>query len=189
MGRPKALLPLDAGDTFCARVVETLVQGGVHRVIVVVRPDDDDLAAALGGLSPERLQVVSNPEPERGQLSSLQCGLVTIGPEASAALITLVDVPLVSTETVRRLVGAWRESGAPLVRLERAGRHGHPIIVSREVVDELCRAGPQSTMRDVLAGFRSRALDVPSDDRGAFEDVDTPEEYARLLSRLRREER
>jgi molybdenum cofactor cytidylyltransferase len=182
MGRPKALLPLGARETFCVRVAKTLLAAGVGPIVIVGRPGDDALAAAVRDVID--VTIATNPEPDRGQLSSLQAGLAAVGADAGAAVVTLVDVPLVSRATVARLVEVWARSGAPLVRPERAGRHGHPIVVARSVIDVLLDASHERTTRDVLTPFVGEALDVRVDDAFAFEDVDTPEEYARLLQRV-----
>jgi molybdenum cofactor cytidylyltransferase len=182
MGRPKALLPLGARETFCVRVAKTLLAAGVGPIVIVGRPGDDALAAAVRDVID--VTIATNPEPDRGQLSSLQAGLAAVGADAGAAVVTLVDVPLVSRATVARLVEVWARSGAPLVRPERAGRHGHPIVVARRVIDVLLGASHERTTRDVLMPFVGEALDVRVDDAFAFEDVDTPEEYARLLQRV-----
>jgi molybdenum cofactor cytidylyltransferase len=179
MGRQKALLPIGTGETFCLRVATTLLEAGIAPVVIVGRPGDAALRAAVNGLAAVRL--VANPEPDRGQLSSLQAGLGALDPSAGAALVTLVDVPLVAGATVERLVHAWVRSGAPLIRPERGGRHGHPIVVARAVIDALLEASSARTTREVLEPFLAEALDVRVDDAFAFEDVDTPEEYARLL--------
>ncbi len=61
------------------------------------------------------IELVVNREPDRGQLSSLLAGLETLGaPEA--ALVTLVDLPLVHASTVAALLATWHQTHAPLVR-------------------------------------------------------------------------
>jgi molybdenum cofactor cytidylyltransferase len=185
MGRSKALLPLATGEPFVARLVGTLLRGGVTPIVVVTRPGDAALAAVLAPRAADHVRLVANPDPDRGQLSSLQQGLAAVGADVAAALVTLVDVPLVSVATVERLVAAWRASpGVPLVRPAREGRHGHPVIVGRAAIAAVCGASPTAVTRDVLSAFTARGLDVPiEDDAFAFEDVDTPEEYDRLVRR------
>src|SRR5436190_9236671 len=105
MGRPKALLPIgSSGETFFDRVTRTLIEGGVQDVVVVVGADADVIRA---GIAPASLQVrlVTNPDFERGQLTSLLAGLRTVDrPGVSAALVTLIDSPLISADDVRRLI-------------------------------------------------------------------------------------
>ena len=185
MGRPKALLELPGGESFCVHIVDALLHAGVAPVVIVTRAGDAALRKTIARLSTDDVRVVINPDPDRGQLSSLQRGLTALDPAAPAAVVTLVDVPLVSPASIRRIVDAWTSSRAPVVRPERGGRHGHPIVVSRAVVAALCAAAPTGSARDVIAPFLPSSLDVALEDEGLFADVDTPEEYARLLGRRR----
>jgi molybdenum cofactor cytidylyltransferase len=180
MGRPKALLPVSSGDTFVSRIVATLSAGGVARGVVVTRSEWAPMVARLAG---SRTAVVINPAPERGQFSSLQCGLAALPGTWSLVIITLVDVPLITADTVRSLIRAQHMTRADVVRPERAGRHGHPFLVSRRVVDALLAADPSETARSVLREYAAATVDVPVADDGPFADVDTPEDYERLLRR------
>ena len=125
MGRPKALLPAGR-ETFVGRIARTLRDGGAGPVVVVAPAGDlaARIAAALGPHRPPP-RVVANPDPDRGQLSSLLVGLAAIdrlGEDprgAEAALVTLVDVPLVTAATVRALLDRWRRTRAPVVRPAR----------------------------------------------------------------------
>lgn len=176
MGRPKALLPLDAGDTFVQRIHRTLSDARLEPIVVVVR---QELEEPIRTLLPRTAVVAVNRNPERGQLSSLRVGLEALGWPA-AALVTLVDLPLVRVETVGTLVAAWARSGAPLVRPMTLGRRGHPIVVGGLVIAALADADPQTGAKPVVHAFAAQALDVTVDDPGTLDDVDTPEDYARL---------
>jgi CTP:molybdopterin cytidylyltransferase MocA len=180
MGAPKALLR--AGDrTFIRRLLDTLREAGVHDAVVVVRPDADaileEIAAARFG------RAVVNPDPARGQLSSLVTGLDTIDePRVVAALVTLVDVPLVASATVAALIARAPRSSAGIVRATYRHRHGHPVVFKRELFDVLRRADPAAGAKSVL---RAHAIeDVDVDDPGVVEDVDTPDDYRRVIEPL-----
>lgn len=176
MGRPKALLPLAGGDTFVERVHQTLHAALLHPIVVVVRPE---LEQSVRSLLPPTTVVAVNRSPERGQLSSLLVGLEALVWPA-AALVTLVDLPLVRVETVTALIAAWARSGAPLVRPLTLGRRGHPIVVGGPVIAALAAADPQVGAKPVVHAFAAQALDVRVDDPGTLNDVDTPDDYARL---------
>src|SRR4029078_2954138 len=93
MGRPKALLPLDCGDTFVARIVGTLHDAGVDDVVVVLGHEPDPIVADLIRRQ-TRVRFAINRDFDKGQLSSLVAGLNAIDrPGVIAALVTLVDVP------------------------------------------------------------------------------------------------
>jgi molybdenum cofactor cytidylyltransferase len=176
MGRPKALLA--AGDrTFIRRILDTLVAGGIHQPLVVVRPGDADVIAAVDAGA---ARAVPNPRADEGQLSSLLAGLEAAdGPEVEAVLVTLVDVPLIAVATVRALLARAAVSEAPILRAVYRGRHGHPVVFKRATFEALRRADPSIGAKAVVRAFEVE--DVEVDDPGIAEDIDTPADYARVL--------
>jgi len=177
MGSPKAMLAA-GGRTFVRRILDTLRDAELPDAVVVVRPDADDVIheISLAGFG----RAIVNTDPTRGQLSSLVAGLDAIDePRVSAALVTLVDAPLVSAATVRALLSRVPRSAAPIVRATYRGRHGHPVVFKRELFDALRRADLAIGAKAVL---RAHAIDdVEVDDPGVAEDVDTPEDYRRVI--------
>jgi molybdenum cofactor cytidylyltransferase len=92
-----------------------------------------------------------------------------------------VDVPLVSAATVRAVLKRFRETGAPIVRPVRGDAHGHPVIVSSSLFGALRAADPAVGAKPVVrANASARGSVEIDDDPGAFLDIDTPEEYARV---------
>lgn len=179
MGRPKALLPAAAGgETFVERLVSTLAAGGIEDVVVVAGGEHEEVRQRLG----LRARVAINPNPDRGQLSSVLVGLDVIDhPGVQAMLVAPVDQPFVSAVTVRSIADAWRRTRAPIVRPVRDNRHGHPVIFGRDVFDDLRRADPSVGAKAVVHQHAERAVDVTVDDDGAFADIDTPADYARWV--------
>ena len=184
MGRAKATLPVGGGaDTFLTRIVRTFREADVDDVIVVVGHEADTIARAFAesGL-PARF--VINSQYDRGQLSSLVAGVNAIDrPGVVAALVTLVDVPLVSAATVRAVVEHYRASHAPVVRPTSGTRHGHPLLIDRALFDALRRADPERGAKPIVRAHASAAGDLAIADEGAFTDIDTAEEYERWISR------
>jgi len=185
MGRAKAMLPLDDHDTFLTRIVRTFLDAGVDDVIVVVGHEADTIAASFAesGL-PARFVV--NPQYDRGQLSSLIAGLAVVDrPGVSATLITLVDVPLVTSPTVRAVVACYRRTRARVVRPTSGGRHGHPLLIDRTLFSALRSADPDAGAKPVVRAYASVEGDLPVDDEGAFVDIDTADDYTRVLEEIR----
>lgn len=181
----KALLPLAAGETFLSRIIRTLREGGADDVIVVAGHDADAIRKAV-----EREQlaarIVENADYAQGQLSSLMAAIEAVDrPGVLGLLVTLVDVPLVSSMTVRAVLEAYRRTGAPIVRPARHRQHGHPVLFDRSLFAELRRADAAVGAKAVLRARQADIVDVAVDDEGAFLDIDTPEEYARIAARLR----
>ena len=184
MGRPKALLPAGpAGETFVVRIVRTLRAAGVEDIVVVAGGVAEEIARVLSR-EQQPPRVVINPDAGRGQFSSLQVGLRAVRrPGIGGVLVTLVDVPLVSAGTVERLLATHRRTCAPIVRPERQGRHGHPVVFDRALLPEIAAAAPGSSAKAIVAAHRRESVSVAVAEDGPFRDFDTPAEYARAFDR------
>ena len=182
MGQAKAALPLgQTGETVVARVVRTLLSGGLPDVTVVAGAHIDAVRRAMPSHEP-RARVVEHAGWEEGQLSSLIAGLDALdGPLLEAVLVTLVDVPLVRPETVAAVVAEWRRTRAPIVRPAEGSRHGHPVVFDRSVFEDLRAADRNTGAKAVIARHRDRVVNVEVSDPGAFIDLDTPGDYQRVL--------
>jgi molybdenum cofactor cytidylyltransferase len=183
MGRSKAMLPLDGGDTFLTRIVRTFLSAGIDDVVIVLGHEAEQVAATFGN-SGLPARIVLNAEYASGQLSSVIAGLSVIDrPGVAATLLTLVDVPVVAAATVRAVVDRYRENRALVVRPTSGDRHGHPVLIDRALFDALRRADPAQGIKPIVRAHASAAGDVQVEDPGAFLDVDTSAEYEALIDR------
>ena len=184
MGRTKALLPIGAHDTFLSRIVKTFGSAGITDLVVVVGHDASAVIERHRNLPSARFIV--NPKFEDGQLSSLVAGLDAVDRKADAALVTLVDLPMFEAATVQAVIDRYRQTHAPIVRPVAGGRHGHPILVSREIFDEIRAANPAAGAKPIVRRHATAAGDVDVADAGAFFDIDTPADYENLIQRRRK---
>jgi molybdenum cofactor cytidylyltransferase len=184
MGRDKALLewPPGAADggTFLSRGIR-LFLSHVDIVLVVAGKNAAALAPIIyanGG------SLLVNPDSTRGQFSSLQVALhevLNLGRDA--AMITLVDRPPVRAETVAALALAFEAAVQRrkwAVVPEYGGRHGHPVLAGRELLEAFLRAPTTSTARDVEHAQQANIEYVRVDDPLVALNIDTPEQYAAL---------
>lgn len=176
MGSPKALLRLGT-ETFLDRLIR--VYGETCESVTVVLGHDADtirsgLAYAAGA------SFVVNPDPERGQLSSLQCGLAAVPEGSDAVAFSPVDYAAVQPGTIRAIAGALADSRAVLAVPRCEGRHGHPVLFRAALAAEFLALPLTDTARDVVHAHADRTIHVDSDDTGTILDADTPEEYAAL---------
>ena len=126
--------------------------------------------------------MVVNEQYREGQLSSLQCGIRALPPDAEGFLFMPVDVPMVTPGTVAALAGAFPEEGRAPVAVPRfRGRHGHPVCCTREVGKELLALGSGAQAREVIHRHAARTCYVDVDDPGILRDIDDPEAYRALL--------
>ena len=184
-GRPKALLPLGSDpQSFLSRIVQSLRDSGVDDVIVVAGYHLDEITRHVEGQNLP-VRIVPNPHPEQGQLSSLLAGLRAVDhPGVQAMLVTLVDLPLIASDTARAVLDAYRDSCAPLVRPARSGRHGHPVLFDRRRFDERRHADPERGAKSVVRAHAAEGVEVEVNDNGAFDDIDTPADYQRVFGQL-----
>ena len=181
MGSPKALLKSPDGRTFVSRIVDTLREAGIAELVVVTGRDHDDLVNVLRAGARVPPLIARNPDPARGQLSSLWVGMdAVVRADTQGILVTLVDVPMVAVSTVTRVVTAWHRARAPIVRPAIGDRHGHPVIFDRAVLDMLRAAPIDRGAKTVVRAHEHDLLNVPVDDEGCLVDIDTREDYKKL---------
>ena len=187
MGSPKALLLAPNGQPFVISIAATFAAAGITDIIVVSGRDHDRIADVLSREPfdpPPRL--VRNPDPARGQLSSLLTAMDALEPtDPPGLLVTLVDVPMLSADTVRRVIADWRETRAPIVRPAIGDRHGHPVIFDRRVFGALRAAPLDAGAKTVVRAFERELRNVPVSDEGCLVDVDTPRDYQSLRMDVR----
>jgi molybdenum cofactor cytidylyltransferase len=186
MGRLKATLPIGDSETFLSRIVRSYHEAGIEDVVIVVGHDAELVRASLA-TDEIGVRFIENPAYESGQFSSFVKGLDAVDrPGVSAALVTLVDVPLVSAATISTVVEHYRRTRAPIVRPTRGNEHGHPVLIDRAVFGALRRADAATGMKPIVRAHASQIGDIAIDDPGAFIDIDTVEEYRRVIETMDR---
>ena len=132
MGGPKALVRLtDDGPTLVETAVARVLEGGCDAAVVVVGAAGDAVAALVRGRG---VEVVHATDWDEGMGASLRAGLAHLEEgDADLALVTLVDLPDVTAEVVRRvLTAALGDGPAALARAAYDGIPGHPVAIGRE---------------------------------------------------------
>jgi len=180
MGRDKALLPW-RGETFLASAIRVL-QPFTDFVVVVAGENEQNLAPIVNAHAG---YLVRNPHPEQGQFSSLQRGLEEVlNRGRDAAIITLADRPAPAEPTVELLKEVFLRSSEQIwaVIPEYDGKHGHPIVIGREMIEAFLRAPVGSNARDVEHAHQNHIGYAPVNDAFVVANVDTPEDFEKLHS-------
>lgn len=173
MGRPKALLPTPAGETFLHRMIR-IMSAHCDPLVVVVAPGSESWLNSTNAIA------AVNPDPDRGMLSSLQCGLRRLGHGAGHIVFTPMDLPSLSEDTVAAVAAAAVRAEVVIPRY-KADR-GHPVAISQAVAHELLALDPlTANPKDVLRRDDARVLFLDLDDPGAVRDIDEPKDYQDLL--------
>lgn len=179
MGTPKALLRFQ-NETFLDRLIRVF-SAVSNPIIVVVGQHAHQIQSGI-----ERGREVLfavNPDPERGMLSSLQCGLALVPPDAEAAMFLPVDHPNIELATVKTLAAGFQANRDPVTVPTYAGEHGHPVCIARQLITELMALPPDAKASDVIHRHVARTNYIEVLDPGVVNDVDDPKAYAELLAR------
>jgi molybdenum cofactor cytidylyltransferase len=185
-GRAKQLLEYH-GKPFVRTVVETALAAGLSPVVLVRGADADRIDSAVGGLP---IQTVHNADWQSGQDSSVRAGISTLitspGPcggerGLGGAIFLHADQPLVTVEVVRALMERHAKGLPVILAPVVAGRRADPVLMDRELFPELLTLSGNQGWRPLFS--RHPVEFLPWLDDGLLLDVDTPEDYARLMNR------
>ncbi len=175
LGRPKALVEL-GGESLARRGVRLLHDGGAAPIVVVTGAVAVDLPGVLA---------VHNPDWRSGMGSSLTAGLATVPQRSGAAVIALVDQPLVGPEAVRRLIAAYL-AGARVAVAAYDGAPRNPVLLAREHWPEVAAlAAGDAGARAFLRAHPELVTLVECGDTGSPDDLDTGADLERLSGQVR----
>jgi len=174
-GRPKALVELN-GRTLAERGAGLLRAGGADPILVVTGA----APVELGGT-----HTVYNPAWRTGMGSSLRAALqalIDTSTDVGAVVVALADQPLVGAEAVARLIAAYRD-GATVAVAAYDGHARNPVLLAREHWAEvIATATGDQGARTFLRARPDLVTLVECGDTGRPDDIDTPEDLARLTA-------
>jgi molybdenum cofactor cytidylyltransferase len=172
----KPLLPL-CDDTVIGRLVSTFLSCGID-TLVVAGYRGNDLRAAL---KDKNVTVVDNPAYASGMFSSVQAGVRALKQDYSAFFVMPVDIPLVRPSTIRLLEKAAVSNPGKAIYPVFNGKRGHPPLVPIAVADKILKQNTGGNLKDILESGVILSCEVPVDDKYILMDLDTPEDYRKML--------
>ena len=191
MGRDKALLAWPptsdpqgpSSESFLSAAIRSLALS-TDFVIVVAGENE---AALTPIIYAKGASIVVNPDPSRGQFSSLQVGLrEVLNRGRDAAFITLVDRPPANAATIQTLRESFETAPQSIwaVVPEFSGKHGHPFVVGREMIERFLREPVTGNAREVEHLYQEHLQYLGVDDPWVALNINTPDDYAALLAKL-----
>jgi molybdenum cofactor cytidylyltransferase len=178
MGSPKPLL-LFEGRTFLERLIQAFVDSSAEPIVVVLGHGADPIMKRTKW---GRARPIVNHNYGEGMLSSIRAGLDALADSpVEGVLVCPVDHPRVTRELIELLIRRFAEEKPTIAVPVFRGRRGHPVLFSREVFAEL-KAAPDSVgARHVVWKYAEKVLEVKTTGPGATCDIDTPDEYRKLV--------
>ena len=184
MGAPKLLLPWD-GRTMIEKTLTAWRTSRVEEVIVIVRPDDGELADCCRASGAD-VVVPSIAPPE--MKDSVQHGLkhleAKFAPVADDAwLLAPADMPNLSHHVIDALVSAHNPNQPEILVPTLESKRGHPVLFPWTLAAEVFSLAPRGGLNVLRQRHASR--EIPCDSMelaggSVFDDIDTPQDYQRL---------
>jgi len=179
MGRPKLLLPWQ-GRTVIEHVLDTWLSAGVRRLVVVVHPQDTQLAEVVRG-TPAMVEVARTPPAD--MKASVRLALERLEHafhprEDDPWLLAPADMPQLEAASITALLASYRPGEDAIVVPRHARRRGHPVLFPWPLAGEVSRLADDEGVNALLQRHRVREIEDPS--RGVLSDLDTPEDYRRI---------
>ena len=178
MGQPKQLLQF-GGKSLIQHVCQTATQTNCHPVIVVLGANAGLIQKDLEYFN---LEVIINPEWEKGMGTSLSSGITKlqeIAPETEAAVFLLVDQPMVDKKLIEELIDNYKKTDAPIVASSYGGILGVPALINRKYFDQLKQIEADRGARYLIKKEKEHLQSIPFPN-GA-KDIDRPEDWEQFL--------
>jgi len=180
MRQNKLLLPFQ-GKPLIGHAVDTLLASAVAEVIVVLGHDAGKLREKLAG---KQVRFVDNPSYREGLSTSVRAGINAVSAQAVGIMIYLADQPLLEPDEVNLLIRAFaeaRNAHKNIVVPVYHGQRGNPVIVDVSYKEAILDVVGETGCRRVIKRNPDRVLVVEMETDHAIRDVDTMEEYERLV--------
>jgi molybdenum cofactor cytidylyltransferase len=180
MGIPKQTLQF-RGKSLLRRAALAALGAGCSPVVVVTGAHSEQSRREFEGLA---VREALNADWETGMASSIRAGvegLLSANPDALAAVLLLCDQPHVTADVISGLVAAHRATGSAIVASTYGGSFGVPALFGRALFGELARLEGVAGAKQVIKRYASEAHFLPF--RGGEVDVDTPDDFSRLMTR------
>ena len=179
MGQPKLLLPW-RDTSVLGHLLQTWAGLDAKQIAVVCATGAHEIHAELDRLRFAAADRITNPHPEAGMFSSIQCAArwPNWQPDLSHFAIALGDQPHLRQRTLEQLLDFTATHRERICQPLAVGRRLHPVVLPREVFVKL-RSSPASDLKQFLQTMPELLAGLEPYDPGLDLDLDSPADYAR----------
>ncbi len=165
--------------TVVEKAVQNFLNAGIGDVRVVIGHRSNELLPVLDRLG---VKSVVNDSFAEGMYSSIACGVKSLEPEIKGFFLLPVDNPVIENATLEKLQNSFFSTNRGIVYPTYQGRRGHPPLISTRYVSKVLVWDKPGGMRALLEQYQADSLNVEVVDQGVMLDMDTPEDYLKMLS-------
>ena len=182
--RPKSLLLLD-GEPLIRRQVHALQTAGAAQLVLVLGHYAADIGAQLEGLN---IQVIHNPQPDDGLVSSQRLGLQALPDGLDGVVMALADQPLIEAADISALTLEFqsRPAGIDMVFPKVDGAPGNPVMLSAAARRAILLQGPAFGCKEWRQAHQAQVRPLASSNLHYTTDLDHLADLAAFTARTGR---
>lgn len=177
MGAFKPFLKF-GGTTAVEFVVNTHKNAGIDDIIVVTGYRGYEAAVSL---KDSGVQCIMNENYAEGMFSSVLKGVEALDENVTAFFIQPVDIPLVKKHTVGILKKKYLECNGGILYPVFRGKRGHPPLIDCKYKNVILKSDGEGGLKRVLESFSGDSVGISVFDEAVLMDMDTEEDYEKLL--------
>jgi molybdenum cofactor cytidylyltransferase len=174
-GKPKQVLGW-RGESLIRHVAKTALDAGLHPVVVVVGSSAEEV---ISSLKDQELRIVNNSNWINGLSTSIRVGLQSLPVSVGGVVFLQVDQPQIPVQLIRRLVEAHQATVSKVVAPRVNGQRGNPVLFDACTFPDLIALTGDMGGRALFEKYPIEWVDW--DDANILLDIDTPEDYRKLL--------
>ncbi|MBO5461475.1 MAG: NTP transferase domain-containing protein [Ruminococcus sp.] len=179
-GAKKALEHID-GLTMAERVITTFQRAGIKEIVIVTGHQTEEMKKVLRGKGVVFLENESYYAAQ--MLDSAKIGLDYLRKRCERILVTPVDVPFFSVETVERLVNCTKQVVVPSYQM----RSGHPIMIHRNLIPAVLAYTGEGGLKGCLQSLKEKIYYVNVEDEGIRVDSADEEKMLQIAEKNQNE--
>ena len=174
MGSFKPMLNIGS-ISVAQRLIATFRQAGIGKIVMITGFNANMLERHLAG---NNIIFLRNERYESTEMfDSVKIGLDYLSDKCDRILFTPVDVPLFTSQTVKKLLKSPAKLACPVCE----GQTGHPLLISKELFNPILEDSGEGGLKGAVDRCQAELVHIPVDDPGTIKDADTPEDFSVLL--------
>lgn len=181
MGKANKLLLNYKTSTIVEHTFNQLIKSSINKIVVITGFDASKIKAVL---NPKEIHFAYNKNYASGLTSSIQTGIKAISKKVEGYMITLADMPYLTHDDYDLLLDAFRTNynGEPLIIVPKVNeRSGNPVIFSKEFKKEILSHQKPEGCKGIIKKNNKFVMNVLLNNQNAFDDIDRPEDYLKLI--------
>ncbi len=182
MGDFKPLLPLN-GKTLIENTIDSLIDGGADKVLVVIGYRDDEIKELLQRKYNDKIIFAKNEEYEKTDMFfSFKVGIKAM-PFCNAFFLLPGDMPLVSAGTFKKLSyyrQILKKEQKRVIFPVLKGKRKHPVLIDFDLINDILEFKGDEGLKGFFESNPDIIYDINVDDKGIDIDFDTPSDYKKF---------